>query len=223
MDHSEAVSGHAVERYLLGEMSEPEAEAFEQHFFECTACSEDLSSGALLVENLRALPVRADARQPAAPEKDRAAKPERTRRFAPWWKQPLFAAPAFAAVVLAFVTGYQARELARANRPESLLVYDLKSARGPFNQVRVPAGATHFALSVDLLEDSSPRYRCDFEDSAGRVRFSVDHAAPPQGEPLSVLVPAGVMGPGEYTLIVRGLEGSQAGADLARYHFEVVK
>ena len=220
MDHSEAVSGHAVERYLLGEMNEPEAEAFEQHFFDCTACTDDLSSGALLVENLRALPIREDARQPAVPER---AKPERARRSAPWWKMPLFAAPAFATVVLAFVAGYQARELARVNRPESLLVYDLKSARGPVNQVSVPAGATHFALSVDLMEESFPRYRCDFEDDAGRLRFSVDHAAPPTGEPLSVLVPVSAIGPGKYTLIVRGLEGSQVGADVARYHFEVVK
>lgn len=54
MEHSEAANGHAVERYLLGEMTEPEAEAFELHFFECTVCKEELASGALLVENLRA-------------------------------------------------------------------------------------------------------------------------------------------------------------------------
>ena len=222
MDHSEAVSGHAVERYLLGEMSEPEAQAFEQHYFGCKECTEEVSSGALLVENLRALPAREFARQPASPEQAKDTKPK-ARGFAPWWRQPLFAAPAFATVALAFVAGYQARELARVNRVEPLLVYDLKSARGPLNQVHIPPGATHFALSVDLIEESSPRYRCDFEDTAGRVRFSVDHAAPPLGEPLSVLVPISAMGPGKYTLIVRGLEGSQPKADVSRYHFEVVK
>ena len=35
MDHSEAVQLMATERYLLGELSPDQREAFEEHFFEC--------------------------------------------------------------------------------------------------------------------------------------------------------------------------------------------
>ena len=42
MDHSHAISNHASERYLLGEMSEPERFDFEAHYFECVECAEDV-------------------------------------------------------------------------------------------------------------------------------------------------------------------------------------
>lgn len=214
MDHSEAASGQAVERYLLGEMAEPEAEAFEQHFFECTLCTEELASGALLVENLRASPAREAGRQGAKAVK--AGK-----GFGQWWRRPLFAAPAFATVVLAFTVAYQARELARLNQPQALLAYTLKSAsRGEGNRVPLQPGASHIALSLDLPNSTFPAYRCSVYDSSGSVRFSVDTAAPRAGVPLNILVPERILAPGSYTLKVFGLRGSLAGPETAHYSFD---
>ncbi|HEX7828318.1 MAG TPA: zf-HC2 domain-containing protein, partial [Thermoanaerobaculia bacterium] len=41
---------HAAERYLLGELAGPEAEMFEEHYFDCAACAEDIRDGARLMD-----------------------------------------------------------------------------------------------------------------------------------------------------------------------------
>jgi anti-sigma factor RsiW len=53
MDHAEAVRVLAVEQYLLGELSGPEREAFEEHFFSCPECVEALEFGAGFMKNAR--------------------------------------------------------------------------------------------------------------------------------------------------------------------------
>ncbi|MCM3879190.1 MAG: zf-HC2 domain-containing protein, partial [Vicinamibacterales bacterium] len=71
------MKGFASERYLLGEMSEIERYAFEEHFFSCSECAEDVRAGSLLREGTKAglLP------QPQA----RAGRlPMLTTGFVPW-------------------------------------------------------------------------------------------------------------------------------------------
>jgi hypothetical protein len=213
MDHTEALDGHAVERYLLGEMTETEAESFERHFFECAVCSEELAAGALLAENARALPA-----AEAAP----VVQIPRRKRFAAWWSRPLFAAPAFAAAMLACVAAYQARELAYRGRPQALVSYTLKSeSRGEEVRIRIPADASYFAVNADLPDTSFPEYRCELYDDSGSLRFSVDSPAPPPGSPLGILLPARGLRPGAYTLRVHGLRGSVTGPEIARYRFSL--
>jgi anti-sigma factor RsiW len=45
MDHTHAVRSFAAERYVLGEMEENEAEAFEAHMFSCPDCAEYVRLG----------------------------------------------------------------------------------------------------------------------------------------------------------------------------------
>jgi hypothetical protein len=210
MDHSEAANSHAVERYLLREMTEPEAESFEMHFFECAVCTEELASGAALAENVRAV----SAEKPV-----RAVEPVPSR-LAPWWRRPLFAAPAFAAVALAFTVVYQAREIARRNEPQTVVAYYFKSgARG--EGASIPAGKKDIEIRVDPPDTSFPRYMCDLYDGAGRRYFSIESEAPASGEPLSIRVPNG-LAPGIYSLKIRGVGGSQAAPEVV-YRFEAVR
>ena len=48
MTHEKAVQTGASERYLLEEMSELERHAFENHYFSCVECAEDVRTGGLL-------------------------------------------------------------------------------------------------------------------------------------------------------------------------------
>ena len=43
MDHQEVLSTLASERYLLGEMTDTERDSFEEHFFSCAECAEDVT------------------------------------------------------------------------------------------------------------------------------------------------------------------------------------
>src|SRR5919198_3603093 len=96
MDHKEAERTHAADRYLLGELSAGEREQFEEHFFSCPECAEEVRAGAVLRANARAV----------------FQREERPLRERLGWRQWLSSRPAVAiswalASVLAIFSGYQ--------------------------------------------------------------------------------------------------------------------
>jgi hypothetical protein len=62
LDHQSAVHRNSTERYLLEELDSAEMAAFEEHFFECPICAEDVRRASLMLANLRTvLPEEDDA------------------------------------------------------------------------------------------------------------------------------------------------------------------
>ncbi len=55
MDHNEALRLHAVEKYALGELPASLRNEFEEHYFECEECAEDVRAAAEFVDNVRAV------------------------------------------------------------------------------------------------------------------------------------------------------------------------
>lgn len=55
MDHRAAVETSATERYLLGELDEQVRAAFEEHFFSCAQCADDVRASARFVANAKAV------------------------------------------------------------------------------------------------------------------------------------------------------------------------
>lgn len=53
MEHTESVKSMAVERYLSGEMPDEERNAFEEHFFACVKCGDDVHAGTAIVAGVR--------------------------------------------------------------------------------------------------------------------------------------------------------------------------
>lgn len=45
MRHEDAIRDNAIERYLLGEMTEDEQGIFEEHYFDCRACAAEVTDG----------------------------------------------------------------------------------------------------------------------------------------------------------------------------------
>jgi len=216
MEHTEAVELEAAERYLLGQMSEPEIDAFEKHFFECTACADELETGVVFQENLRA--AGAAVSEPAE---------AKWSWLKSWWR-PAFAAPAFAAMVLAGISLYQAgfvipalrQEVAQIRAPQAVLAFAVKSvSRGEENRIVIPAGQRSFLLNLDLPDISFPSYRCDLYYGAGPALFSIDSPAPPPGSLVNLQIPITGLKPGVYTLRVRGLRDSHLGPEIAHYSF----
>ena len=54
MTHADAIRTLAVERYLLDEMPEIERFAFEEHFFDCAECADDLRAGSTMRQAVKA-------------------------------------------------------------------------------------------------------------------------------------------------------------------------
>jgi anti-sigma factor RsiW len=46
---------HAAEKYLLGELAPEVREQFEEHYFECEACANDVKAGAAFIDGARVL------------------------------------------------------------------------------------------------------------------------------------------------------------------------
>jgi hypothetical protein len=87
MNHQSAIDSQAASRYALDDLTETERDAFEEHYFDCTVCSEDVRT----LETLR-LGVRQLALNP---------KPVRS-----WWR-PVIALPWAATVAMASYLGFQ--------------------------------------------------------------------------------------------------------------------
>src|SRR6516162_2470990 len=66
MNHSDAVRLEAVDRYLLGQLSGPECDEFELHYFDCKLCAEELAMAAVFEENAKAV-LRADIAKEGSP------------------------------------------------------------------------------------------------------------------------------------------------------------
>jgi anti-sigma factor RsiW len=100
MDHAEAARKLAVEQYLLGELSGPEREEFEEHFFGCPECVEALEMGTGFMKNARAVFQEDRALQPA--------RPRQHRNWAFWTEWRMAPAAALAGWAVACVlAGYQ--------------------------------------------------------------------------------------------------------------------
>lgn len=95
MTHSDAIAGGMVEKYLLGDLSAAERDAFEEHFFECRECAEEVEVTSRFIEQIRARGMAA-----AMPAAVMAPPPGKQR---PWFS----VAPMGLAASLAFVVGYQ--------------------------------------------------------------------------------------------------------------------
>ena len=68
MNHQHAVASKATERYLLNELDAASRAAFEEHYFSCHSCADDVKTAVQFVDNAKAvLTPRADRAAAAAP------------------------------------------------------------------------------------------------------------------------------------------------------------
>ena len=195
MDHTEAVDTLACERYLLGEMTETERDAFEAHFFSCDECAEDVRAAATMREAVRqGLGSSRTAGQVSAPV------PFARRSHAPW--RPSVVLPWAVAATLAVMVGYQARA-GRAGSDGSLVTLNPTTLRPATRgqEPVVPFGsAIALAIDVGALGDAtSLRYTLETADG---VQVAAGAApAPPSGAPLLVLLSSNSVKPSQHYVL----------------------
>ena len=100
MNHDEAIRLKAAEKYLLGELSAEMRDQYEDHYFGCAECAQDVRTGAVFIDNARDVLL-----PPSVTELGAKHQPARSGG---WWAallRPAFAVPALALLLL--VAGYQ--------------------------------------------------------------------------------------------------------------------
>jgi len=220
MDHNEALESAACEKYLLGELPEAQRDAYEEHYFSCALCADQLRSAAQFLGASRELFA-------AFPAARRATETKRDSRWA--WFRPALALPVFALLLL--VVGYQnlvtiprykQAATSRVLAMHSLILADTRGDEGLHFQV--PAGEP-FGLYVDIPTDTAHSgYTLRLEDPSGRSSLLRSVTAE-EAKKTQVVVVNPVKQAGKYTLVVSsGADGgAQASAtqELARLQFTV--
>jgi hypothetical protein len=205
MNHDDAMEMMAAERYILGELEPAERDAFEEHYFECSVCADDVRDSAKFAAGVRT--------------SDAWVKQRTAARFN-WWATA-------AASVFAAALGYQSlivipqmaeKRDAHAQSARVLMQpQQLNSeSRGPSVAVVLARPDEPVLLAIPFTATTQGPHRGEIHDSRGKqVGDAFD--VPETGELVPLFVPAGTLHSGNYTLVIRGAGGQED----SRYRFEV--
>lgn len=218
MTHQEAIDSLASERYLLDDMPVHDRQAFEEHFFSCEACADDLRTAAAMLQGAKAGFAGPLAAADVAPLAFHA-RPRATQR---WYRS--VALPWAAAATLACVAVYQSfwviPSRGAGDTPLALVPITLRPAsRGAEALVPVRRDTKMVSLVLEINEmPSSGEVVYVLSSSDGRQIISGRAAAPPSGNPLLLLLPSWTLvGPMHYILSVR--DAGPSARVLGEYRF----
>ena len=203
MDHAEAARKLAVEQYLLGELSGPEREEFEEHFFGCQECVEALETGAGFMQNARAVF-----------REERALQPARHKirwNWAFWTGWRLGPAAGMAGWTVACVlAGYQF--LGSPSQSSPFLIAPAVSVKATRATQDLTFSRRHSIIALTVpheWEETYPAYQAEIDRGTDhRVLLSSKVAATPGDFAISIRPKA--LGRGSYILTLYGLREGKA-------------
>jgi hypothetical protein len=214
MEHDDAVRLHAAEKYLIGELSSAERDEYEEHYFDCAACAEELKTTVAFMQSAKEV-AREGALRPAEGARHATVAEARRGGFFAWLARPAFAAPAFAALLLLAVVSYQNSVtipgLKKGVATESQIVASslhlMGSVRGgsedgssaPKLQVRAGEG---FILNFDFTPSREANaYRWQLRDESDDVVRQGSVGGDRTNREVSLPVLGGVQRAGKYNLV----------------------
>lgn len=211
MEHDAIAAQHTVERYVLGELTSEQRDSFEEHYFQCAECGDEVRSTSVFLANLRAAMAEGEAKEPAA-------VPVETRRPS-YWLRPAWGL-ALAGVLLIF-SGYQTvviRNLAAVRQVNPFVL--LPETRGEPRVVEFTPGEPQM-FSFPIPTGTASSFHADIVNAAtNAVVHQAPVAEPPRDNPAFMLLPKELR-PGQYVLVLRAVDGEHAGQQIDRYPFEV--
>ena len=227
MEHTEAVSQFAVEKYLLGELSPEARSAFEEHYFGCEECATDLRAAAMFVSQAK----KELARPSFAQAQVDAVAPKRKLFSFPALLRPAFAVPAMAAMlaVIAFqnvVTVPHLRDEATvASQPQVLPSVNLVDGGSRGEEIRTVVANAHqpYLLFVDVpAQNRFSGYRCSLYSPSGKVIWQIMIPPAQVSDTVPIQVPSENAEAGVNTLLVQGIPAdaqNSSAVDLVKYRF----
>jgi hypothetical protein len=194
MTHDEAKKTMAAEAYILDDLEPAERQAFEEHFFDCTACTADVLDAAAVGDGVGT--------------ETTNVVPFKTR--VNWW--------AVAASVFAALLGYQSLvvvpqiRMAMHTQTQPAPVMRLAAetvvlepqSRGTSVHVTVRSDeAVPFTVAIPN-SDPNVVYVCEILDDSNHVRASLRVPGEEASDPIPLVVPSGRLSSGNYKLVIRG-------------------
>jgi hypothetical protein len=211
MDHSEAVRLNAAEKYLSGELAEPLRDEFEEHYFDCVECANELKSLDTFCRASRMVfeeeVVKVRRQQPEA---------ERTGWFR--WLRPLVAVPAIAALAAIVVFQNAVTIPALKQRPLAGSVAEAYGSsfrlKGTTRGEGLSTVSIHpnesFALDFDFIPAQAfASYQGVLVDDAGGSVLTFRLPGELANKEVHLAVPAGLLPAGKYSLVLNGVRDAE--------------
>jgi Putative zinc-finger len=220
MDHTAVVREKMTERYLLNELESDVCDQFEEHYFDCPECAQDLCAGSQFIAQAKVV-----LAEPSETVSVRATPGQgRVPRWWFAWLRPAFAAPALA--LLLAVAGYQnlvtyPRLQAELHTPQILPAVSVNVGTYGAPETTVPQGKG-FLLSLRIPPDAGfVRYRVDLHNPGGKPVGSFT-VAPAAGQDQWSVAVAGVdREAGSYTMDIHGITTAGETKDLGSASFQL--
>lgn len=219
MDHSEAIQGSYAEKYLLGELNPVQRDLFEDHYFDCLICADDVHAGAVFIDNARAL-LRSEETAVTA------RIPSPLAGFG-----TAFRAASLASVCLLGIVAYQ----------NIVVIPGLRSSSGGSRAPEIPAKISTLSMgsrteSKSTVIPAAKDVEFEFEipggpeftgyafkilDSKKSVTFTLPVSSEQAKDSVPLRIPAGSLAPGIYEIEILGNKVGQVEQELSRYRVAV--
>ena len=217
MDHDTAVRINATERYFLGELSEQDRDSFEEHFFSCPECAEDVRALTTFADNARAV-FRGEAAEPKVHAGVLMAGK------ALWLSVGLN-------VALLLGVGYSVlkvtpdmrRELAEARAPhfvQEVAVLGVARSAGVVREIAPKTKRIVFAL---YLSEPFQAIGYEIKDTSGRVQGHLTLPSPPKEESADshISLSTGGLKPGVYDIAFWGVGAGNREVPIGQSKFRI--
>ena len=219
MDHKTAVKLQAAERYVLDEFSPEQRTEFEEHYFGCTQCADDVKAATILAANVKVVI-----------EDEEAHKAAAIRYLRPKWRLSwgLVASAALNLVLLAGI-GLQGLRLGPRKPPAPSVEAQFYQSfgvpavsRAEMKTLQVPAGSRFFGARFDLTPGQHfDAYEYQILDAAGALTSGQSLKAPAvNGSDLQLAVPVASLAPGEYVFVLLGRQQDKV-VEISRAHLSI--
>jgi hypothetical protein len=213
MDHEEAIKNFTAERYLLGELTEDDRDAYEDHLFSCPVCFEQVKAGTEFVSQLRHI---------SKEEVGTITHPGFIGTLMSGLRQPvsmvaftlLFCAIGLNVYQNRLISGFRHVQVA----PTAFLS-DGAKAEG-IKQVTVPRNTRFFNLNFQLLQKGSyTRYEGQLLTESGKLKYSFPVSLEQASETINLLLDSQVMDEGTHQIVIQGVNKDGTMSELTRYTF----
>ena len=189
MSHEDASRTRAAERYFLNEMLQNERDAFEEHYFVCDICAEDVRMLSSFVENAKTI-----LRDSATPQ-SRSAISIRRFDIRTW-------IPAAIAAALALTVSVQMYSIQQLRQPQVASVAVLHGeSRGEVPVVK-PDQPVSLFINLEQPVAGSPSVVIRNQATGAEQRVEATFAG--EQTRINIYIPRPHLGPGRHAVVIGG-------------------
>lgn len=222
MEHNYAIENHAAERYLLHELNEEERDAYEEHFFSCSACAEEVKAAAEFLESAKQV-VQDELKSHIY---GHAARPS---IWGSWlnWRSMLHPMPAMACALLVFGTGFGVYQnavmippLRHAAAPQLVVALPvLHNTRSVVKEIPFSKDKS-FTLPFEIPQSEFNAYDVSVVTQSNVKKLSFQNISLGDSQNMfEIIVPAGTLDAGRYDVLIEGAGGK---GEVGRIPFKLV-